>query len=718
MLAVPLSMVVPAHAGTDGPDGARRTVVEVTDFGADPRGRRDSAAGIRAAVDHAKKVDGPTTIHFSPGTYQIWPERTAKRELYVSNTSGTDQSVKTKNIGILIEDMADVVVDGGGSTLVNHGYQTIFAAVLSTDVRFTDFRQEWVAPKTVDLTVSDTGVDDGRAYRTVTVPKAYGYTVDGTTVNWRGERSPTTGEPYWTGSNSFNYTQVHDPKANKTWRTDNPVFHNVAAITEIGHHRLRIEYENATAPTDRGYVYQMRETTRDTPGGLFWESKNVTVDHLDLGYLHGFGLVGQLSENITIDSVNFKADRESGRVTSAFADHIQMSGVKGKVRISNSLFDNPQDDPINVHGTYLQVTSAEADSLKLSYMHRETAGFPQFHPGDEVELVDKRTMLAVPGATATVLAVDGPSGEAVPPGEEPASYLREMTLAVDAPLPAEIAAGPDNYVAENTTYTPSVEIVGNIFQAVPTRGILVTTRRPVLIEGNRFDGMSMASIYISSDAYQWFESGPVRDVTIRDNVFDRPASPVIWFDPTNRETVPGTPVHRGVLVEDNTFNMAGGTLVSGRGVGDLTFRGNDVNRYAWVTLKGGTDPMRVGDTTALTAETLPASYPAPLFTFDGADDITVADNDYAAGFNRRIDSRDMDADEITVTGDDLARNEDNQSADPVTVTYTSSDRRVARVGADGTVTAVGNGTALIRAHVTVGGRAAASDPVRIRVVRS
>ncbi|XKK60687.1 alpha-1,3-galactosidase [Streptomyces sp. ARC32] len=687
----------------------------MADFGADPTGRRDSAAGIRAAVAHAKALDRPTRIHFSPGTYQIWPEQTAKRELYVSNTSGTDQAVKTKNIGILIEDMDDVVVDGGGSKLVYHGFQTIFATIRSTDVRFTNFSQDWVAPKTVDIAVAETGVADGKAFRTITIPDTYRYTVDGTSIRWSGELSPTTGKPYWTGSNSFNYSQVHDAEANKTWRTGNPVFRNVSDITDLGDRRVRITYDDATPPGDEGHVYQMRETTRDTPGGLFWESKNITVDHLDLGYLHGFGLVGQFSENITIDSVKFMADRDTGRVTSAFADHIQMSGVRGKVRISRNLFDNPQDDPINVHGTYLQVSSAAARTLGLRYMHHETAGFPQFHPGDRVELVDKRTMLAVPGTTATVVSVDGPSGEGVPQGEDPQTHLREMTVVLDAPLPAEVSAAPQNFVAENITYTPSVEIVDNTFQAVPTRGVLVTTRKPVLIEGNHFDGMSMASIYVSSDAYQWFESGPVRDVVIRDNVFDRPSGPVIWFDPTNREVVPGQPVHRNVLIEDNTFNMTGGALVAGRSVGDLTFRDNRVRRYARVTLQGGPERMRVGDTARLTVRTPPTRYTAALFTFDGANDITITRNDYEDGFNKRINTRNMDPAEIEAAGEGLALNADHQTSGPVTITYSSSNRRVAQVGADGVVKAVGSGKAKIRAHVTVGTRRITSDPMSVRV---
>ncbi|MFV5996297.1 NPCBM/NEW2 domain-containing protein [Streptomyces sp. NPDC056231] len=698
-------------------DNTRRTVVEVTDFGADPSGKADSAAGIAAAIAHAKSIHRPTTIHFAPGTYQVYPERAPKRELYVSNTLGADQSLKTKSIGILLEGMRDVVVDGGGSTILNHGFQTVFAAIRSTNVRFTNFSQDWVDPKTVDITVAQTGVTNGRAYRIITVPQTYHYAVEGTSVRWSGERSPVTGQAYWTGTNSFNYAQIHDPSSNRTRRTSNPVFKNVAKITDLGGSRLEIVYTNGTAPTDDGYVYAMRETTRDTPAALFWESAHVTVDHLRLGYLHGFGMVGQFSKDITIDSVVFKTDRRTGRVTSSFADHIQMSGVRGTVRITNCVFDNPQDDPINVHSTYLQVTGTEAKQKKLSlrYMHHETAGFPQFHPGDRIELVNKRTMLAAPGATATVVSVDGPTGTSVPAGADPETYLRTMTVAVDRPLPDSVVDAPGNYAAENVSYTPSVVIKGNTFQAVPTRGILVTTRRPVRIENNHFDGMSMSSIEISSDAHSWYESGPVRDVVIRGNVFDRPASPVISFDPTNQDFVAGQPVHRNVLIADNDFNLTSATVVSGRSVGALTFRGNRIQHYAHLRLTGPDQPLFIGSTATLSTDAPPSSSTVPLFTFDGADDITLADNTYVKGFNKRVNTADMTASAVTVTGDGLALNADNITSAPVTVTYTSSDPSVATVDSNGLVTAVGIGQSVVTAQATIGGDQVVSNPVTVSV---
>ncbi|MFH8894373.1 hypothetical protein ACH4C3_38995, partial [Streptomyces sp. NPDC017949] len=94
-------------------------------------------------------------------------------------------------------------------------------------------------------------------------------------------------------------------------------------------------------------------------------------------YLHGFGFVGQLSENITIDGNEFRTDPASGRTTAGFADFVQMSGVKGTVEITRNVFDGAHDDAINIHGTYLEVSGRPApNTLTLEYRHHETAGFP------------------------------------------------------------------------------------------------------------------------------------------------------------------------------------------------------------------------------------------------------------------------------------------------------------------------------------------------------
>ncbi|MFC8663339.1 right-handed parallel beta-helix repeat-containing protein [Streptomyces sp. NPDC057199] len=609
-LGVALALLVGGGGPVAAAPKSRPVVVAVDAYGADPTGRTDSTPAVVAALRHAKRVDRdrPVRIVFSKGTYQLYPERAETRELYVSNTVGADQRYRDKKIGLLVEDMHDVTIDGGGAKLVYHGLQTAFASIRSTGVTFTNFSFDYAAPQVIDATVATTGVTDGHAYRVLSIPAGSPYEVNGTHITWLGEKSPATGQPYWAGADGLEYTQIHDPKAQRTWRADNPLFNDVASVTDLGGRRIRIDYTTAARPADTGLVYQMRLIERTEPGAFIWQSKNVTMRSMNAYYLQSFGVVGQFSENISIDKVNFAPAPRSGRSTSSFADFVQMSGVKGKVSITRSVFDGPHDDPINIHGTYLEVVGKPGPStLTLAYKHPQTAGFPQFAPGDKVEFATKRTMTALASPHAKVTAVDGPSGM---DHDKP---LTTMTVTFDRPIPAGVEIG--GTVVENITATPSVVISGNVFRNVPTRGILVTTRKPVLITGNRFDGMSMASIYVSADAYQWYESGPVADLTIRGNSFTRPSGPVIFVEPTNQVIDPATPVHRNISVVHNSFDIGDVTIVNAKSVGGFAFTGNTVRR-----LDGPAHPP----------------YTSPLFVFHGSSDIRIAHNRYDKGLNTSV----------------------------------------------------------------------------------
>lgn len=152
-------------------------------------------------------------------------------------------------------------------------------------------------------------------------------------------------------------------------------------------------------------------------------------------------------------------------------------------------------DPINIHGTHLKVIGFVSDrELVVRYMHSQTFGFQQFHTGDEIDFVDSHTL--IPVASFRVK-------DAVMKSD------REILLTLDKPVPANVRQIKE-MVVENVTYTPEVVIRNNYFSRVPTRGILVTTRRKVLIENNVFFRMKNHGIHIADDARSWYESGMVR----------------------------------------------------------------------------------------------------------------------------------------------------------------------------------------------------------------
>ena len=172
-------------------------------------------------------------------------------------------------------------------------------------------------------------------------------------------------------------------------------------------------------------------------------------------------------------------------------------------------------------------------------MHGQTYGFTPFFRGDKVEIVDRHTLNCL--APATVKDV-----------KKINDYDFELTLDRKVPALPE-GYGIEDIAVENVTWTPEVEIVNNYFARIPTRGILITTRGKSLIEGNTFFRMPMPSILVSDDARGWYESGPVRDLTIRRNTFIECGSPVICITPEIDRF--DKPVHKNILIEENRFLM-------------------------------------------------------------------------------------------------------------------------------------------------------------------
>lgn len=151
-----------------------------------------------------------------------------------------------------------------------------------------------------------------------------------------------------------------------------------------------------------------------------------------------------------------------------------------------------------------------------------------------------------------------------------------MTVTLDRPLPDAVVA--EGWAAENVTYTADVRIAGNVFAGIPTRGVLLTTRGRCVVEANTFDDMGMAGLFVSGDANEWYESGPVRDLTVRDNAFLGLTAPAVLVEPTN--TVTDGPVHRGITVERNRFVGCATPFVSAKGVAGLTVVANEP-RVGW-----------------------------------------------------------------------------------------------------------------------------------------
>lgn len=500
---------------------------------------------VYAAVEMASSYRGkPVTIKLQPGIYDFSRSESVEKLYYVSNTTSESENPNpVKHIALLLKDLKNVTIDGSGSTLLMTGEMTSFVVDNCQNITLKNFNIDNSNPTQTECMVKEVGED----YLIVEVHPTSQYKIENGKLIWYGDG--------WSFGGGI--AQSYDVVKDVTWRSWSPM-DGLKKAVELRQNLLYLQYDKK--PQARpGIVFQMRDGIRDEVCGFVNRSKNVRLENVNFYYLGNFGVVCQYSENISFEHSNFMPKPGSGRTNAGFADFIQVSGCKGKVRISNCNFSGAHDDPINVHGTHLKVVEyLDEKTIKVRFMHHQTFGFEAFFKGDEVELVNAESLCKVWAGKITDARLINP---------------REMVLSLNKEIPTSVNS-LSNVVIENVTWTPEVEITGNRFSRIPTRGILLTTRKKSLIENNVFYGMQMSAILVADDAMSWYESGPVHNLVIRRNTFLQCGGPVILIAPEYKEYE--GPVHKQILIEENVFESdnPGVSAISAKGVDGLIIRNN------------------------------------------------------------------------------------------------------------------------------------------------
>lgn len=529
-----------------------RAVYRLEHFGARPDNGEDATVAMRRAIAAAAAAERPALLICEPGRYDFYAAEATRAPYFITNTaSEAEESDITKTIGIYLQNVRDLTIDGGGALFVFHGKQTMLVLDDCDRIEIRDLSMDYAVPTVTEAKVTGVGAD----WLAFEAHADSRYEIDGGRLHWIGDGWSFREGPM----------QAFDPIRDRTWRIDNLIeAASVATEERPGRVLLRFDGSGAGMLTgiEPGFILQCRDGIRDQVGVFLLNSRDVTLERVGLHFMHGLGVVGQCSERLTFSRLTLAPRPETGRTVAAFADLIHLMGCKGKISIVDSLFSGAHDDAVNVHGTYLRIQSRPApDRLRVRFMHPQSYGFDAFRVGDELEFAGASTLTAI--GAGRVAAV-----------ERLGDRMLELTLA--EPAPAAVGEGD---VVENATWTPEVHIAGNRFARIPTRGILLTTRRPSVIENNTFERMRMSAVWIEGDASSWFESGPVRDVTIRGNRFvdcGGVVCPVIAIMPAIPEPNAERPVHQGVRILDNRFETRDAAVLAGCGARGLAFVGNEI----------------------------------------------------------------------------------------------------------------------------------------------
>lgn len=511
----------------------------------------DATVAFKEAILQVKKLNGtPAILNIAPGKYYFSREASTKKVYHISNTTSEQEDADpTKHIALFLEKLQNVTIQGNGSTLLMTGEMTSFVIDDCKNIIFKNLNFDYVHPTQTEVTVDriENGFVDFSVH-----PRAP-YKLENGTLTWYGDG--------WSFGRGI--AQAYDPIRDVTWRTDSPM-ERVYKVEELAKNKLRFFYKEPFS-TKKEFVYQLRDAIRDEVAGFVNRSKDIKFEGVNYYYLGNFGIVCQYSDNLLFKDMKFMPEDGSGRTNAGFADFLQVSGCKGLLRVENCVFVGAHDDPINVHGTHLKVIDVVNDKqVKLRFMHPQTYGFPAFYANDRIEFVNSLTLNPILKAVVK---------EAILLNE------REMLVTLTKAIDTEAITKLSDVAVENVTWTPDVEIVNNYFSRIPTRGILITTRGKVLIADNVFHRMQMSGILISNDAMSWYESGPVRDVTIRNNTFYECGYPVINISPENKEN--NKAVHQNIRIVDNKFILLpqaqGAKAIHAKSVNGLLVRDNTID---------------------------------------------------------------------------------------------------------------------------------------------
>ncbi len=542
-------------------------VYEISAFGLKANSSKNASPVLQKALAKIKaeyKEGEKVILRFPEGRYEFHEKGAAVREYYISNHDQTNP----KKVGIALEDMKNLTLDGQGSEFVFHGRMLPVSLLRSENCLLKNFSIDFENPHIAQVKIVENDPQDGIVFE----PAPW--------VDYRIAKDSIF-EAYgegWTMRHSWGIAFDGDTK-HLVYNTSD-IGCPTKGASEVAPRRTHAPgWKDARLVP--GTVVAMRGWGRPTPGIFLSHDVNTTIENVKVHYAEGMGLLAQLCENITLEKfgVCLKGDADPRYFTTQ-ADATHFSGCKGKIVSCNGLYEGMMDDAINVHGTYLKVVKRVDDrTLVGRYMHGQSWGFEWGCPGDEVQFIRSNTMELV-GKQNKIISIR-------PYDKEQTEGAREFLITFQEPVD-QVINEQSGFGIENLTWTPEVLFSGNVIRNNRARGSLFSTPRKTIVENNLFDHTSGAAILLCGDCNGWFETGACRHVIIRKNRFVNALTNLFQFTNAVISIYPEIPDLKGqqqyfhggpeggIVIEDNEFETFDAPILYAKSVDGLVFRNNTI----------------------------------------------------------------------------------------------------------------------------------------------
>lgn len=529
-------------------------IINLTDYLRNS-GSEDAVPAVLHALADCRNFEDPV-LKLGGGTLHFYSSDAHCMDCFISNNDSGE-----KRVAFPLLDFQNLTIDGEGALLLFHGEILPFVVQNCKNLRLTNFTIDYPRPQYFQGIISAAGPDfleinyDASEFNIDLREGMFRFCCP--EEGWCFERGRVLCTEFESDTRAPSaYIPPYFACANP--ESGHPFLQNMncyvsAQTVSPGCIRLSGNFPRLHT-VGNGWVCTFG--VRKNPGIFCNRSEDILLENITFHAACSMGIIGQLCHNITLLGVKACVQDGSKRFLSVNADATHFVNCTGLIRYDGCHFTNMMDDAGNVHGNYLKVIKkADPHTLLLTYGHPQQFGINVLSEGDLLYLVDNRNLERI-----TALTVENTEEE----GSD------RVILRTKQPLP-EVAEG---FVIENYSAMPEVEIRNCISGHNRPRGFLIHTNKRAVIENCTFFNMSYA-IHIAGDCNSWYESGPVEDVQIRRNCFCNAAytgGPVIAVEPNLTPTASG--YHKGVLIEDNMFELHEERFLLAAGIENLVFRNN------------------------------------------------------------------------------------------------------------------------------------------------
>ncbi len=512
----------------------------------DSSSETDAMPAIRAALDDCVRKKASKLV-LPGGIVRVKPAKAYEEYQYISNN---DPSMK--RIAFQMKGMKDFTVEGNGTELLFSGHISPFNLEGCANITIKDLTIDFTRPFVSEGVITAVG----KGFFEVQFPEYYDIVFREGNLQFRDEDKEIY--PY---SSLLEFDK--DRKEVAYHVHDYWIWTESSQAVEVGPKRYRFYREDYGDGTV-GNVLAFGASSRNNPAFTLLDCDGFNLTDVKLYNCCGMGVIAQSSKDIELLRMDVEPTPGSDRVISISADATHFVNCKGYIRMIDCVFKGQKDDATNVHGWYMAVEKIlSPDRLLLRWKNSGQYGVRFIKPGMTLEIVDSQIMEA--RDRKVVKTVDYLNSE-----------YAEVTFT--EPLPSEVKEG--DVVAEDDEY-PDVLISGCYIGNNRARGLLIGSRGKVIIEKNTFHSPGTAILF-EGDGRYWYEQSGVRDVVIRDNVFDNCMYGSATWGSAVIAVGSGIPdrehsrYHKNILVENNVFRGFDHRIVNLYCVDGFTFKGNKI----------------------------------------------------------------------------------------------------------------------------------------------